>query len=207
MSTFKLSKLDQVPAGPRTSAPPPPQRGTRAHDFLEAVIRKQPWREHAACKGHDPKHWHPEKTTARSFDYARKICDGCPVKDRCLEEAAHMGYSHGMWGGKTPEERIGFVPYSNRRRNPWSAEIVRLLDDGNPWTVHELVWRVKHLIPREKSMSYLRSMDGNGESMWSFTAEARGQTAVVHSVCRQLKQTGRATVTKTDRGYVVQVKR
>ena len=47
-------------AGPRTTAPPPPQRGTRLHEFQRLVSRKEPWREHSACRGKDPKHWHPK---------------------------------------------------------------------------------------------------------------------------------------------------
>lgn len=193
--------------GPRTEAPPSPQRGTRAHEFFRLLSRKEPWREHAACRGHDSKHWYPEKNAPGVYEYARTICNGCPVRDRCLTEAIRLEEYRGMWGGQTPSERGKPPADPHRNRLPWSAEIVRLLDDGQPWRMCDLVSRVKHLIPREKAMSYLRSYDGVSDPMWSVEAEARGQTAVVHSVCRQLKHSGRATVEKTDRGFVVQVRR
>jgi hypothetical protein len=63
------------------------------------------WREQAACFGHDPAWWLTwEPATAAK---AVAICDGCPVKTQCLEEA--MGQSRhedaGIWGGLTAEER------------------------------------------------------------------------------------------------------
>ncbi|MFI9508376.1 WhiB family transcriptional regulator [Nocardia sp. NPDC052566] len=51
----------------------------------------------AACRG-DPNHeaWFP--FPSQDFDYARKICGDCPIRDACGDFAARTGQS-GVWGG------------------------------------------------------------------------------------------------------------
>ena len=36
---------------------------------------------------------------------ARRICDGCPVKEPCLEYAIVHRVEHGVWGGASERER------------------------------------------------------------------------------------------------------
>lgn len=36
---------------------------------------------------------------------AAKLCDGCPVKDLCLDYAISNNETHGVWGGQTPRDR------------------------------------------------------------------------------------------------------
>ncbi len=36
---------------------------------------------------------------------ALAICRGCPVRQQCLEYALATRERHGVWGGKTPEQR------------------------------------------------------------------------------------------------------
>ncbi|MEV0335212.1 MULTISPECIES: WhiB family transcriptional regulator [Nocardia] len=52
----------------------------------------------AACRG-DPNHeaWFPYPS--QDFDYARRICAGCPLLAGCTEYAARTGQS-GVWGGR-----------------------------------------------------------------------------------------------------------
>ena len=38
-------------------------------------------------------------------DTARRVCDGCPVKDQCLEYALDNRIDHGVWGGTSERER------------------------------------------------------------------------------------------------------
>lgn len=42
--------------------------------------------------------------TARA-ERAKRVCDGCPVRSRCLEEALAAGHDVGIWGGLDPEQR------------------------------------------------------------------------------------------------------
>lgn len=36
---------------------------------------------------------------------ARKVCDRCPVRARCLDYALEEGITHGVWGGASDRER------------------------------------------------------------------------------------------------------
>jgi WhiB family redox-sensing transcriptional regulator len=47
----------------------------------------------------------PRRETARSYKDARAICDGCPVREPCLEHALEAREPAGMWGGLTTPER------------------------------------------------------------------------------------------------------
>ena len=62
--------------------------------------------------------WFPEGGGGRNrgsipgaeWDYPRSVCRRCPVRLECLEDALtfegdQMQMRHGMFGGKTPEER------------------------------------------------------------------------------------------------------
>lgn len=39
-------------------------------------------------------------------ELACRVCDKCPVRDRCLQYAVEEHESYGVWGGKTPAERV-----------------------------------------------------------------------------------------------------
>ena len=57
------------------------------------------------------------------FQVARalRICDGCPVRQQCLDFAVRSGEKDGIWGGTTPEERIRARRARNRHavRRTW----------------------------------------------------------------------------------------
>lgn len=65
------------------------------------------WRDHAACKGKDPDIFYPKREKPQSTVYgeARKICDGCPVRVVCLEDALENFEELGFRGGLSPMER------------------------------------------------------------------------------------------------------
>lgn len=46
---------------------------------------------------------------------ARMACSACPVKAECLEFALAGRFEHGVWGARTPDERL--VILSRRRGN------------------------------------------------------------------------------------------
>lgn len=78
------------------------------------VIRDELWREHAACREHDPVLWHPEygshgpgtaKKKAAQDAPAKAICGMCPVRRECLESAMERRERHGIWGGLNEDER------------------------------------------------------------------------------------------------------
>lgn len=61
----------------------------------------------AACRDMDTEVFFPhDPTTAKAMvRLARKTCNGCSVKEQCLEWAL-KNERHGVWGGTTAEERV-----------------------------------------------------------------------------------------------------
>jgi WhiB family redox-sensing transcriptional regulator len=67
------------------------------------------WRAASACLNADPDMFFPVAAgTAASKETARalRICQGCPVRQQCLDFAMQSGEKDGIWGGTTPEQRI-----------------------------------------------------------------------------------------------------
>lgn len=67
------------------------------------------WFAQAACAGHETALWFA--VPGRSYAAALAVCDGCEVRDACLDHAldveadAHARYRFGVWGGTTPNGR------------------------------------------------------------------------------------------------------
>ena len=60
------------------------------------------WRKRAACRGAtEPFFSYDEERVA----HARAICEGCPVREECLQTALADRSLHGVWGGTTQEQR------------------------------------------------------------------------------------------------------
>jgi WhiB family redox-sensing transcriptional regulator len=78
------------------------------------------WRAASACLNTDPDVFFPVAVgTSASKQVARalRICEGCPVRQECLDFAMRSGEKDGIWGGTTPEQRIR----ARRSRNRGSA--------------------------------------------------------------------------------------
>lgn len=61
------------------------------------------WADLAACIDKPQQWWFPDHP--RMTPQARVICDTCPVQPDCLEHAIRYGEDHGIWGGRSEEER------------------------------------------------------------------------------------------------------
>ena len=82
------------------------------------------WRAASACLNTDPDVFFPVAVgTAASKQVARalRICDGCTVRQQCLDFAMRSGEKDGIWGGTTPEDRVRARRARNRRtvRRTW----------------------------------------------------------------------------------------
>jgi WhiB family redox-sensing transcriptional regulator len=76
------------------------------------------WRAASACLNSDPDMFFPVAAgtaTSRQVTRALRICDGCGVRQQCLDFALRSGEKDGIWGGTTPEERIRTRRARNRR--------------------------------------------------------------------------------------------
>ena len=64
------------------------------------------WRRQAACRGADPALFHPDdESDDAAVDAARDVCEGCAVRQPCLEYALSAREPDGIWGGLTAKER------------------------------------------------------------------------------------------------------
>ena len=79
------------------------------------------------CAGQNPEPWFPDRNNQREMHAAKALCNGCPVKQACLDDALRhetglgKGSREGIFGGKTPAERYalerkGTGEQSQRRR-------------------------------------------------------------------------------------------
>lgn len=82
------------------------------------------WKKQAACRGMDIKIFFPDHNDVNLnsrfvWTLAKKVCESCAVKQKCLdyqlpfEEATCR--RDGMWGGMTPTERRGYV-YNGKQK-------------------------------------------------------------------------------------------
>lgn len=67
------------------------------------------WRNRALCVDTDPELFFPisaEGSTPHTLQLreAQRICNNCPVKGECVDEAVRLGLV-GIWGGTTERER------------------------------------------------------------------------------------------------------
>jgi WhiB family redox-sensing transcriptional regulator len=69
------------------------------------------WREEGICSTVDPEIFFPPR--GASTVYAKKVCRGCPVKDRCLATALENDERFGIWGGYSERERRKMKSQSN----------------------------------------------------------------------------------------------
>jgi WhiB family redox-sensing transcriptional regulator len=81
------------------------------------------WRTAGACLNADPDLFFPVAVGAAArlqVTRALRICDGCPVRQECLDFAMRTREAAGIWGGTTPEERAR-ARVRRPARRPWHA--------------------------------------------------------------------------------------
>lgn len=63
------------------------------------------------CQTTDPELWFGD-IVATNYRVARSLCNRCPVKKQCLDYAVSNHEPYGMWGGKSPKQRLKLRPAS-----------------------------------------------------------------------------------------------
>ncbi|MFZ4519640.1 MAG: WhiB family transcriptional regulator [Microthrixaceae bacterium] len=71
-----------------------------AHDTETGT---ESWQNFANCLGVDPDLFFPER--GASTKEAKQVCQGCVVREECLEYALANGEKFGIWGGLSERER------------------------------------------------------------------------------------------------------
>ncbi|MEW2162835.1 WhiB family transcriptional regulator [Streptomyces sp. NPDC007084] len=77
------------------------------------------WRDSAACRSVDPDLFFPIGNTGPAvlqIQEAKAVCEGCPVREACLDWALESGQSVGVWGGTSETERRSLARRRSRRR-------------------------------------------------------------------------------------------
>ncbi len=69
----------------------------------DEVADAESWQMFANCLGVDPDLFFPER--GASTKEAKGVCQGCVVREDCLEYALANGEKFGIWGGLSERER------------------------------------------------------------------------------------------------------
>jgi WhiB family transcriptional regulator, redox-sensing transcriptional regulator len=82
---------------------------TRQPDAVVEDGARQAWLDRAACRDQDPERFFPESGEQVKAAEAKAICQGCQVRDHCLDlavkAAGGIDTDHGVFGGTLPGER------------------------------------------------------------------------------------------------------
>lgn len=93
------------------------------------------WRDRAACRRYSPLLWFAEGASEQDqyiTSVAVGVCETCPVRLQCLafaltlEGGATVNGRHGVYGGKTPEQRASVYKRRMERKRK-----ERLRESGN----------------------------------------------------------------------------
>jgi WhiB family redox-sensing transcriptional regulator len=57
------------------------------------------------CVDYDTEIFFPEEYEPSDVAQAKKVCNDCWIKDKCLAYALSINEKEGVWGGTTPKER------------------------------------------------------------------------------------------------------
>lgn len=95
--------------------------------LIADVLGPGDWREQAACKGMDPSWWFPEGQGAPGVAKARRVCNGCTVRQQCFEYAEEAPELDGIWGGYGTVSRR-----RSKNRTPYTAPTTVCVDCGTP---------------------------------------------------------------------------
>jgi WhiB family redox-sensing transcriptional regulator len=63
------------------------------------------WQKSARCADAGPSMMFPHDADFPGIARAKAVCERCPVRALCLDEAQTRGERFGIWGGLTPDER------------------------------------------------------------------------------------------------------
>jgi WhiB family redox-sensing transcriptional regulator len=82
---------------------------------INVLLKPTPaWLDQANCQGTDTNEFYPDKGGDSTI--ARKICQRCPVRLKCLQAALDRREKHGIWGGLSEHQRTSLLRRRNKQR-------------------------------------------------------------------------------------------
>lgn len=134
-------------------------------------------RNSAACAQVDSELFFPVGTTGPAVSQvedAKAICNGCPVRDACLQWALETGQDTGVWGGLSEQER---EPIHGRR-------LRRISEDGRT-SVQVIV---------ESRLEEFHRLEGQGLTAWEIGRKMRTNAQTIHNVRTALAKKAQVSV-------------
>ena len=106
-----------------------PQQRSLADVGTPAQKFNRDWVAQAACRARPEVFYAHKRTTQRDVDTALALCQSCPVRRSCLQEALTHEDPWGIWGGTAEDQRAGTragqghrsVQRANQLRRPGRA--------------------------------------------------------------------------------------
>jgi len=94
--------------------------GTLAEDFsppssVSASGAIPDWRMHAACAGWPIDLFYGDESDVVMTSQALSLCERCPVRADCLDDAMTHDDPYGIWGGLTPQQRRRWSRYRRKK--------------------------------------------------------------------------------------------
>jgi WhiB family redox-sensing transcriptional regulator len=86
-----------------------------AHTPAE-VLNRPAWHDDAICRGQGVRQWVGDSRMT-SYAAQKALCDICPVRRNCLDDALAHPELVGCWGGTTEHERRRLRAAARRRRS------------------------------------------------------------------------------------------
>lgn len=83
------------------------------------VMAPATWMAEGACHDQDPELFFPISASdagVEQIEQATAICDGCEVQAACLRYALTNHIKHGIWGGRTEQQRQSIIRSRRRGR-------------------------------------------------------------------------------------------
>lgn len=91
---------------------------------------KNSWKLQGRCRvSKYPDRWYSNNRSEQLE--AKRICSGCEVKERCLEEALAKGDIWGVWGGMNQSDRREVI--RERKRAQAAAAATQAADETAPF--------------------------------------------------------------------------
>jgi hypothetical protein len=84
--------------------------GSSVQHYARPLSEVWSWQPHARCRGLPPDIFFPAEYAKGAQrvaleQVAKKVCQACPVRRRCLAYALNTHQQYGIWGATTPRER------------------------------------------------------------------------------------------------------
>lgn len=89
---------------------------------MTATAKPGDWWQLADCQSADPDLFFPISSVGMALsdlERAKAVCRSCQVRLNCLEYALQTRQMHGVWGGKSEDERRALL---DRRRHAVAAD-------------------------------------------------------------------------------------